>query len=104
MLSGDTDEQLEKVMTQKWIASWSATTESWFDYRRTGLPVLEAGSVAAREALPVRFYYMQDEIEMNAVNTAKALEKLETTSFTQADGANSAWSKPWLLQGTSKPW
>jgi hypothetical protein len=104
MLSGDTDEQLEKVMTQKWIASWSATTESWFDYRRTGLPVLEAGPAAAREALPVRFYYMQNEIERNAVNTAKALERLETTRFTQADGPNSAWSKPWLLQGTSKPW
>ncbi|MBT1708611.1 SusD/RagB family nutrient-binding outer membrane lipoprotein [Fulvivirgaceae bacterium PWU5] len=104
MLSGDTDERLEKVMMQKWIASWSATTESWFDYRRTGLPVLSAGPAAARDKLPVRFYYMQDEIEMNAANTAKALERLEKTQYTQADGANSAWSKPWLLQGTSKPW
>jgi hypothetical protein len=95
---------LEQVMEQKWIASWTAATESWFDYRRTGLPALEAGPAAKRSALPVRFYYMQDEIMLNADNAGEALERLETTGFTQADGKNSAWSKPWVIQGTGKPW
>jgi hypothetical protein len=95
---------LEQIMEQKWIASWTAATESWFDYRRTGLPALQAGPAAKRSALPVRFYYMQDEIMLNADNAEEALNRLEVTGFTQADGKNSAWSKPWLIQGTGKPW
>jgi hypothetical protein len=80
------DGTLKQIMEQKWIASWTAATEAWFDYRRTGFPALTAGPAAKRQALPVRFYYMQDEIRINAIN------------------ATSAWSKPWLMQGTGKPW
>jgi hypothetical protein len=91
-------------MEQKWIASWTAATEAWFDYRRTGLPALTAGPAAKRQALPLRFYYMQDEIRINAKNATAAMDKLEITNYSQADGKNSAWSKPWLLIGTSKPY
>jgi hypothetical protein len=31
---------LESIIQQKWIASWTAAAESWFDWRRTGLPDL----------------------------------------------------------------
>src|SRR3546814_218148 len=95
---------VEQVMEQKWIASWTAATEAWFDYRRTGYPELEAGPAALRSVLPVRFYYMQDELTINRQHADQALERLEVTGHTQADGKNSAWSKPWLLQGTGKPW
>jgi len=95
---------LEQIIEQKWIASWTAATESWFDYRRTGFPQLEAGPAAKRTVLPVRFYYMQDEIMMNGTNAEAAMNNLEITGYTQADGKNSAWSKQWLLQGTGKPW
>jgi hypothetical protein len=95
---------LEQIIEQKWIASWTSATESWFDYRRTGLPELQAGPAAKRSVLPVRFYYMQDEIMLNDANAEEALNNLEVTSYTQADGKNSAWSKPWLIQGTGKPW
>ncbi len=95
---------LEQLIEQKWIASWTAATESWFDFRRTGLPALTAGPAAKRSVLPVRFYYMQDELMLNADNAEQALNNLEVTGFTQADGKNSAWSKPWLVQGTGKPW
>ena len=95
---------LEQLMEQKWIASWTAATESWFDFRRTGLPALTAGPAAKRSVLPVRFYYMQDELMLNADNAEQAMNNLEVTGFTQADGKNSAWSKPWLVQGTGKPW
>ena len=95
---------LEQLMEQKWIASWTAATEAWFDFRRTGLPALTAGPAAKRSVLPVRFYYMQDELMLNADNAEQALNNLEVTGFTQADGKNSAWSKPWLVQGTGKPW
>ena len=32
--------KLEKIMTQKWIASFGTTVETWVDFRRTGYPKL----------------------------------------------------------------
>jgi hypothetical protein len=98
------DGTLKQIIEQKWIASWTAATEAWFDFRRTGFPALKAGPAAKRLALPVRFYYMQDELNINSKNANAAVDKLEVTSYSQADNKNSAWSKPWLLQGTGKPW
>jgi Starch-binding associating with outer membrane len=95
---------LERIIEQKWIAGWTAATEAWFDYRRTGLPALTAGPAAKRSVLPVRFYYSQDEYRFNESNTMAAAGKLEVTSYSQADNNNSPWSKPWLIQGTGKPW
>jgi hypothetical protein len=96
---------LEEIMEQKWIASWTAAAEAWFDYRRTGLPDLQTGETAKRQALPLRFYYhMNDEISLNPVNAEAAIELLETSSFTAPDDKNSAWSKMWVLQGTGKPY
>jgi len=97
---------LESIIGQKWIASWSAAAESWFDYRRTGLPNLQTGESAKRQALPLRFYYNFDsEISLNPVNAGEAIEKLEPTEFKGSDVSNnSAWSKMWLLQGTNKPY
>jgi hypothetical protein len=98
------DNTLKQILEQKWIASWTAATEAWFDFRRTGLPALKAGPAAKRTVLPVRFYYMQDELRINKTNAQDAVSKLEVTSYSQADNGNSAWSKQWLLQGTGKPW
>lgn len=95
---------VKQIIEQKWISTWTAAAESWFDYRRTGYPELQAGPVANRRVLPVRFYYMQDELNINRENAQKALQNLEKTAYSQADNENSAWSKPWLLQGTNKPW
>ena len=95
---------LEELIEQKWIASWSAAAEAWFDYRRTGLPVLETGPAAIRQAIPLRFYYhFNDEITLNP-NAQTAINNLQTTEFTAPDTENSAWSRFWLLQGTGKPW
>ncbi len=105
-IAGDAayDGTLEQLIEQKWIASWTAAAESWFDYRRTGFPVLQAGPNAQRQAIPLRFYYMLGEIQLNPVNIGVAIEDLTTTSFTSPDPKNSAWSKSWLLQGTGKPY
>jgi hypothetical protein len=98
----------KQIIEQKWIASWSVATESWFDWRRTGYPELHGvqGRTKAKE-LPVRFYYMLDERNLNGSNLNKALNDLETTSLSNfgSDGEkNSPWSKPWISQGTGKPW
>lgn len=98
------DGTVKQIIEQKWMASWTAAAEAWFDYRRTGFPELEAGPFAIRNVLPVRFYYMIDERNLNAANTEAAMSRLQPTNFSEVDGENSAWSKPWLIQGTSKPW
>jgi len=95
---------LEQLIEQKWIASWTAASEAWFDYRRTGLPKLETGPYAKRQAIPLRFYYMQDEILLNTTNVNNAIDELEQSSFAAPDPKNSAWSKTWLLQGTGFPY
>jgi hypothetical protein len=98
------DGTLKQLIEQKWIASWTAAGEAWFDYRRTGLPNLQTGEFVKRTVLPVRFYYSRDEIDFNTDNANAAISKLEATSYTAPEGNNSAWSKMWLLQGTGKPW
>ncbi|MFA5819078.1 MAG: SusD/RagB family nutrient-binding outer membrane lipoprotein, partial [Bacteroidales bacterium] len=95
---------LDQIIEQKWIASWTAASESWFDWRRTGLPNLKPGTVVKRPALPLRFYYGQNEMLLNPDNSTAAINLLQTTTFTAPDDKNSAWSKTWVLQGTDKPW
>jgi len=97
---------LESIIQQKWIASWTAAAESWFDYRRTGLPDLQTGESAKREKLPLRLYYnFNNEISLNTENANAAIENLEPTPFKGNDDSNnSAWSKFWLLKGTGLPY
>ena len=47
---------------------------------------------------------MVEERNLNGANSEEAMNRLETTNFSEVDGANSAWSKPWVIQGTGKPW
>lgn len=98
------DGTLEQLITQKWVASWTAATEAWMDFRRTGFPALVAGPASPQPVVAVRFPYGNDELDYNTDNVNSAIGKLEITSYSGAVGANSAWSKPWVLQGTGKPW
>ena len=95
---------LGQIMEQKWIASWTAAAESWFDWRRTGYPQLRPGKEVKRDAIPLRFYYSVKELDLNRENCEVAIDRLEETSFSEGDGKNSAWSKMWLLQGTGNPY
>ena len=98
------DGTIEQIITQKWVASWTAATEAWMDYRRTGFPALQAGPAAAQPVVAVRFTYGNDELNNNEANANAAVENLEVTPYSGAVGANSQWSKPWIIQGTGKPW
>lgn len=95
---------IRQIIEQKWIASWTAAAESWFDYRRTGYPALKAGPYSKRLALPLRFYYSVTELDFNSDNARAAIDKLVETSFTSPDDKNSPWSKMWVLQGTGEPY
>ena len=98
------DGTLERIMEQKWIASWQASYESFMDWRRTGFPLIQVGYYSLRAAIPVRFAYFSSEIQNNLTNADSAISRLEITPYVAQDGNNSSWSKFWLLQGTGKPW
>lgn len=95
---------IEQLMAQKWVASWTAATEAWMDYRRTGLPALEVGPASTQPVVAIRFPYGNDELNNNTSNANSAIERLEVTQFSGSVGADSPWSKMWVLQGTGKPW
>ena len=105
-IAGAPYSDLGSIIEQKWIASWTVAAESWFDYRRTGLPDLQTGESAKRVKLPLRFYYHFDsEISLNEENAEAAIKNLEPTAYKGSDVSdNSAWSKSWLLQGTGLPY
>ncbi len=94
---------LEQILTQKWVASWTAAAESFADYRRTGFPALEAGPLSPQPEVALRFQYGSDEYNNNPDNITSALDRLEITPFSGNFGADSQWSKPWLYQGTNVP-
>lgn len=95
---------VEQVLVQKWIASWTSASESWNDFKRTGYPQLQAGPASRYPAVAVRFPYGNDEINYNNRNTIEAVGRLEITQFGQEIGDNNQWAKPWLMQGTGRPW
>lgn len=95
---------LERVITQKWVASWTAATEAFLDFRRTGFPDLQVGQVSPQRAIALRFGYGNDEYSNNGDNLGAALDRLQITPYSGNLGADSPWSKPWVIQDTGKPW
>ncbi len=85
----DATDKLEPIMHQKWISQW-LTPESWFDWRRTGLPNLSVNIIAGTrgQEIPLRFYY---DDPFNEENMLQAIGKLQPAE-------NDQWSKMWLLQ------
>jgi hypothetical protein len=98
--------KLERIIGQKWISLW-LNIESWFDYRRTGYPVLIVGPVTEYgAALPLRFKYpVPSQDPKYLVNYTEAVAKLEATSYVPTgQSKDHTYSRMWLLQGTDKPY
>ncbi len=95
---------LQRIMEQKWIASWQACNEAYMDWRRTGFPALTIGWASYRGQIPLRFGYNNSELSNNSTNAQLAIDKLTPSTYNGPDGNNSSWSKFWLLQGTNEPW
>lgn len=92
------DGSLDQIMEQKWIAGWTVASESWFDWRRTGLPAIKTGPYAKRDNPPLRLYYGADEENLNSENYLSAVGRLQPTDDNKEDDNDSAWSKMWVLQ------
>jgi hypothetical protein len=71
ILDGSND--LERIMTQKWIASFMNGYEAWFDFRRTGFPALPLPlDNLNNDVFPVRYAYPSTEQAVNGTNYSEA--------------------------------
>ncbi len=92
------DGTLSQLMTQKYISGFLSASETWFDWRRTGLPVIPIGNAGYKNTLPLRLKYDLTEININGTNAATAISALVPTANTGQTGNDDSWSKMWLLQ------
>ena len=77
-LAGSNERKLEQIMTQKWLALYPDSWESWNDVRRTGYPKLYPKLVSANPNIPVdlvmrRLTYVSSEYDTNGEAVAAAL-------------------------------
>ncbi len=67
---------MEQIATQKYVATFDQGLQSWFEWRRTGFPVLTpAASGANGGKIPVRVYYPSDEASRNPSNLQEAVSR-----------------------------
>jgi len=89
-LTGTNNAILEKIALQKWIALYFNGLEAWFDWKRTGLPVIIPGPGNLNNNLvPVRFIYPISEQALNAVNRAAAVQR---------QGADNINTRTWVAK------
>jgi hypothetical protein len=68
---------LSRIMLQKYYALYFNDYQQWFEYRRTGLPVLPKGpGMLNNMVMPVRFKYPTTVATNNSVNYKKAVENM----------------------------
>lgn len=76
-LNGNTDANLEKILTQKWLSLFMVGHEAWFNIRRTGIPALTPGSDNFNDGqYPSRYLYPESEQAANKVNYDAAVSRI----------------------------
>lgn len=90
-LPADQAGKLDKIATQKWLALFTVTTETYLDMRRTQLPNIFSNGNLKNYAFPSRFRYPGNELGQNK-NAYDAGVK------TLAPAVDDEFSKMWLLQ------
>lgn len=85
--TGSTNQQIEAIMTQKWLALTNVSPmETFLDYNRTGYPVTPMAVTSSQANRPLRLFYPTSEYGSNANNvpkltTAQMFNKNATTPF-----------------------
>ncbi len=75
-LNGTDD--LNKILTQKWLALINNGHEAWLNVRRTDLPKLKVGTDNLNgNVYPVRYRYPESEQAANAINYGQAVGMLD---------------------------
>ncbi len=72
------DNQLETILTQKWLASFLVGLEGWYDFRRTGFPsvIVPGPDNVNNDMVPVRFLYPDSEQTLNGDNYKAAVSRI----------------------------
>lgn len=75
-LSTNTDQALQQIYEQRYILFFhQADFEAFFDYHRTGYPIIKTGNGQATKAVPFRMMYPLSEKNTNKENYNKALQQ-----------------------------
>lgn len=95
-LTGDMNTDLERVLEQKYLASFMQYTyDVYYDYRRTGLPKLPVNPATNRntvkDKIPVRWMYPKSESDYNNDNLKEALQR-------QFGGVDDVNNLMWILK------
>lgn len=78
------ERNLERIITQKWIAIFPLGVEAWSEYRRTGYPRLlpapqdKSGGTVDLNHHARRLTYPVEEYQMNSENLQKAIAELDS--------------------------
>jgi hypothetical protein len=89
--TGLTEQKLEKIYLQRWIAMYFNGLEWWFEWRRTNSPAIVPGPANLNGGkVPVRFIYPANAQSLNGSNRAEAVKRQGNT-----DDLN---TKMWLIQ------
>ncbi|MCD7936625.1 MAG: SusD/RagB family nutrient-binding outer membrane lipoprotein [Tannerellaceae bacterium] len=94
--SGNFEEDLERIMEQKYMASFfQYPYECYYDYRRTGYPVLpinpNTNQNTISDRIPVRYMYHDSEYSYNRENLEEALKR-------QFNGNDEVNELMWILK------
>ncbi|HZB15503.1 MAG TPA: SusD/RagB family nutrient-binding outer membrane lipoprotein [Chryseolinea sp.] len=74
--TGTSDEKLEKIGNQRWVASYFQGVEAWFNWRRTGYPkILPSVDNQNDDRIPVRYIYPRIEQSLNSPNRDAAVAR-----------------------------
>ncbi|MCG2462689.1 SusD/RagB family nutrient-binding outer membrane lipoprotein [Flavobacteriaceae bacterium F89] len=76
-LNGTSDQNLEKILTQKWLSLFMVGHEAWFNIRRTGIPKLVPGKDNFNnDQYPSRYLYPESEQAANKENYEAAVSHM----------------------------
>ncbi|MBC9797351.1 SusD/RagB family nutrient-binding outer membrane lipoprotein [Sinomicrobium weinanense] len=95
-LAVSTEEQLEQIITQKFLCTFlQSPLEPYFENRRTGYPHFpinpETNENVPADKLPVRWLYPQDELNYNSENVNEAIDR-------QYNGNDNVNELMWILK------
>jgi hypothetical protein len=76
--AGSDEKKLEEIITQKWLANYFQSKESWAEYRRTGYPLIWVGQQKGDTGrkIPRRLTYPTGEYLRNDMSAEEAAGRL----------------------------
>jgi hypothetical protein len=76
------DDARTKIATQEWIALFGQGFESWTEWRRTGIPVLEPAAESLLDRVPSRLFYPTTEPSLNKTSYDAAVQTIGGDNLT----------------------